>query len=401
MKPNEFVDSTLYLWNKYLSTLYGSISEGKLKLGTGRLLYPSLALFTETKDQFIFELLGANEHFAKLIPFTHKCFSTVDYLGQFEGQQELPIFRLGGRNCGVITLMLSSEIDLEAVRERFGFVVDQWKTHLLRKGKNGALFSFSETFQSFFINNCLVVNRLDEIYRVKYILYAEIVSKNFPEEEYATDLSVRLSKPAYDTRELFGVHYIMDSLYKDYAISGQFANVFLLPELRETRIGEFLRKHPSFICRALDCRGYLYNKEFEWVEGNPDPKEKSIQPDLMLEREDGNYDICDLKTAIMSKESITKGQHRRRRFIDYVDEGTAQLANYEEYFKFKKNADWAWSRYKVKVNNPRLILIVGNYENTPRAEIEEATRKLKTNYRIIDYDTLNAFFLKKGRVKSQ
>lgn len=401
MKLSEFVDSTLYLWNKYLSTLYSSLSEGKLKLGTGRLLYPNLALFTETKDHFIFELLGATEHFAGLKAFTHKYPSTVEYLGQFEGQQELPIFRLGARNSGIITLMLSSEIDLNAVKERFGFVTDQWKTHLVRKGKDGALFSFSETFQSCFFNNCLVINRLNEIYRVKYILYAEIVSKDFPEEEYAGDLSRRLNKPAYATNELFGIHYIMDSRYNDYALSGQFANIFLLPELRETRIGEFLRKHPSFICRALDCKEYLYNKEFEWVEGNPNTKEKSIQPDLMLEREDGNYDICDLKTAITRKESITKGQHRRRRFIDYVEEGTAQLVNYEEYFKFKKNADWAWSRYKVKVNNPRLILIVGNYENAPRAEIEEATRKLKPNYQIIDYDTLNAFFLQKSRAKPQ
>jgi hypothetical protein len=401
LKLSEYVDSTLYLWNKYLSTLHGSVSKGKLKLERGSLLYPNLALFTETKDHFIFELLGADEHFAGLKAFNHKYPSTVEYLGQFEGQKENPIFQLGARNSGLITLMLSSEIDLNAVKERFGFITDQWKTHLVRKGKNGALFSFSKTFQSFFINNCLVINRLDEIYRVKYILYAEIISKGFPEEEYAGDLSKRLNKPAYTTSELVGVHYVMDSPYHDYALSGQFANVFLLPELRESRIGEFLRKHPSFICRALNCRGYLYNKKFEWVEGNPNPEEKSIQPDLMLEREDGSYDICDLKTAIMRKARITKGQHRRRRFIDYVDEGTGQLANYAEYFKFKKNAEWAWSRYKVRVDNPRLILIVGNYENAPREEIEEASRKLRPNYQIIDYDTLNAFFLQKSQAKPQ
>jgi hypothetical protein len=401
LKFREFVDSTLYSWNEYLSTLYSCISKGKLKLGTGGLLYPTLAVFTETKDHFVFELLGANENFAGLKHFTHNYPSTVEYLCQFEGQQEVPIFSLGGRSSGISTLMLSNEVDLEAVRKRFGFVADQWKTHLVRKGENGALFSFLENFKSFYINNCLLINRLSEIYRVKYILYAEIVSKNFPEEEYAGDLSKRLSKPAYTTSELYAVHYIVDSSYKDYALSGQFANVFLLPELRETRIGEFLRKHPSFICRALECKGYFYNKEFEWIEGNPNPEEKYIQPDLLLKREDGNYDICDLKTAITCKKRITKGQHRRRRFIDYVEEGIAQLANYEEYFSFKKNADWAWSKYKVRVDNPRLILVVGNYENAPRAEIEEAIRKLKPNYQIIDYDTLNALFLGKGRVTAQ
>jgi hypothetical protein len=403
LKFNEFVDSTLYPWNKYLSTLYNYISKGKLELGTGGLLYPTLAVFTETKDHFISELLGANEKFAGLKHFAHDSPSTVGYLCQFEGQQEVPIFNIGGRNNGISTLMLSNEVDLEAVRERFGFVADQWKTHLVRKGENGALFAFSENFESFHIKNCLLINRLGEIYRVKYILYAEIVSKDFPEEEYAADLSDRLSKLAQTTNDLdlFGVHYFADSSYKDYALSGQFANVFLLPELRETRIGEFLRKHSSFICRALRCKGYFYNAKFEWVEGNPNLKEKYIQPDLMLKRDNGNFDICDLKTAITYRKAITKGQHRRRRFIDYVEEGIAQLANYEEYFSFRKNADWAWSKYNVRVDNPRLILVVGNYENAPRAEIEEAIRKLKPNYQIIDYDTLNALFLGKSQVPAQ
>ena len=336
MKFRNFVTSSLYEWNKYLSALYVNLSKGKLKLGIGSLLYPNLALFTETKDNFILELLGAGEHFAGLKAFNHNYPSTVEYLGQFEGQEENPIFNLNCRNSGLKTLKLSSEIDSNAVKERFGFMTDQWKTHLIRKGRNGALFSFSKNFQSCFINNCLVINRLNEIYRVKYILYVEIISKDLSEEEYTNDLAKRLNKPTHSTSELFGVHYITDSAYHDYVISGQFANVFLLPKLRETQIGEFLKEHSSFICNALNYRGYLYNKKFKWIEGNPNPEEKSIQPDLMLEREDGSYDICDLKTALIHKSSITKGQHRRRQFINYVDEGTAQLANYAEYFKFKK-----------------------------------------------------------------
>jgi hypothetical protein len=397
LKLKEFIDSTSYLWNSYLSKLDSSISSGSLVLGTGKLLFPNLALYTETRDHFIFELFGADSHFTMLKKFVHKFSSTVNYLGQFEGQRENPIFSLDTRNSGINTLLLSNEVDLQAVRERFGFVADQWKTHLVRKGENGALFTFTSSFQSFFIDNCLLVNRLNEVYRVKYILYAEIVSKNFSVEEFTSDLYKRLSKPAYNTQELFGIHYIANSSYQNYALSGQFVNIFLLPKLRETRIGEFLRKHPSFIKRALECQGYLYNEKFEWMEGNPNPNEKYIQPDLMLEKENGYYDICDLKTAVLDSEKITKGEHRRRRFINYVEEGIAQLANYNEYFKFRKNAEWASSRYGVKVDNPRLILVVGNYENASREEIDEAIRKLKPNYQILDYDTLNSLYLQRAR----
>lgn len=395
LKFKEFSKVNMELWKKYFSRLFSNISSRNLKLGTGKLLYPNLALFTETNNHFILELLGVTKDFTGLKPFLHKYPSTSQYLGQFETQQEAPIFNFAARNNGICTLLLSNEADLQAVRSRFGFVTDQWQTRLNRVGANGALFSFADTFQSCFINNCLIVNKQGEIYRVKYILHAVIVHKKHPKEKYASDLLNRLDKPLRTTNDLYGVHYIPKPPYEDFALSGQFANLFLLPKLREPRIGEFLKKHPLFIRRALSCKNCLYNKKFKWIEGNPDPEEEYIQPDLMLEREDGFFDICDLKTAALDKQRVTKGRHRRRRFIDYVEEGVAQLANYEEYFRFKRNAEWSWSKHKVKVNNPNLILVVGSYENASKAEINEATRKLKPNYQIIDYDTLNSLFLRR------
>lgn len=400
MKFREFIDSSSYLLEKYFSSLYTEISTERIKLEVGKILFPNLSLFTETKEHFILELFGAANFFSRLKSFTHKCSSTTSYFGQFEGQKENPIITFTGRSSGLSTLLLSNKVDLEDVKKRFGFISDQWKTHLSRSTGNGALFSFGDNFKSCYFDNCLIINRLSEIYRVKYILGAELISKNFSEEDYAYDLNRRLTKKVSGTHELYGIHYIPDTKYEGYAISGQFANIFLLPKLRETRIGEFIRKHPAFIERTLDCKSFLYNKRFDWVESNNNTWEKFIQPDLMLERTDGYYDICDLKTAAMSKKRITKGHHRRRRFIDYAEEGIAQLANYEDYFKYEKNAELAWSKYKVKVKNPRLILVVGSYENTSREEINEAIRKLKPNYHIIDYDTLNSLFLTKSLLKS-
>ena len=396
MRFRDFVNVNLQEWNKYFELLFGNISCGVIRLGTGKLLIPNLALFTETDNHFIFELFGAASDYTGLKPFLQKSSSTTRYLGQFETQEETPIFAFAGRNIGISTLLLSREADLDAVKTRFGFVADQWKTRLERKGGNGALFSFASTFQSCFINNCLIVNKHDEIYRLKYILHAVVVNKEHSREEYTDDLFNMLHKPQLTTNDLYGIHYVPKPTYEYLALSGQFTNIFLSPELRETRIGEFLDKHPLFIRRTFSCITYLYNKRFKWIEGNPNPNEKYIQPDLMLRRQDGFFDICDLKTAILNKQRITKGRHRRRRFIDYVEEGLAQLANYEEYFKFRRNVEWVWSKYKVKVNNPNLILVVGSYENASKAEINEATRRLKPNYQIIDYDTLNSLFLKRS-----
>lgn len=194
------------------------------------------------------------------------------------------------------------------------------------------------------------------------------------------------------TSDLFGVLHL-NVRDEGATLAGQFVNIFLIPSLPETTIGKFLVENPTFVKRAFSCKNFLYEKELEWIEGNPNPDEKSIRPDLMLEKENGFYDICDLKTAALSKQRITRGEHRRRRFIDYVHEGMAQLGNYEDYFKFEKNRAYAFSKFKIKVDQPNLILVVGNYENAPRNEIEEASRMLRPNFQIIDYDTLNSMFL--------
>ena len=97
----------------------------------------------------------------------------------------------------------------------------------------------------------------------------------------------------------------------------------------------------------------------------------------------------------MNKKRTTKGKHKRRRFIDAVNEGVAQLANYEEYFNFEKNRDYAYTKFGVKIKNPTIYLIVGNYANIIEDEINEAKRMLKENYKIIDYDTLRNMYLLK------
>jgi hypothetical protein len=129
----------------------------------------------------------------------------------------------------------------------------------------------------------------------------------------------------------------------------------------------------------------------EKVEQNKD--EAAINPDLMIERDDGYYDIYDLKTAALDKFSLTKGTRARRRFIDYVNEGIAQLANYEEYFTFPANREVAWQKYRIKVEDPNLVLVVGNFDNVNRVEIDEASRGYR-NITIIDYDSLMQLFLK-------
>jgi hypothetical protein len=293
---------------------------------------------------------------------------------------------MGGINGG----LLSKTIDQDKLKNRFGFLNHWPDTTIFRtNAEDGPLITFSENFQSFFINNCVLVNSLNEFYRVKDIVHMTIINKDYSKDLYILELNKNLNEDM-----LFGVKYCKEEKIEDYVLS-QFVNTFLIPNVRETTIGEFLSKNSSFLQKALSCEKFLYEKELEWIEGNPNLDEKFINPDILLKNEDGYFNICDLKLPKLDKKNLTKGKHKRRRFVDNVQEGIAQLANYEEYFRFDRNKEFAKSKYNIEVHNPELILIVGNYENLKAEEVREAARSLKSNYRIIDYDTLNALFLNK------
>jgi hypothetical protein len=167
--------------------------------------------------------------------------------------------------------------------------------------------------------------------------------------------------------------------------------MYLFPGLRETNIGEFLKAHPETIKKAFKTSHFEYEPYLEWIEHDGSVQDRAINPDLMVRRDDGFYDIYDLKTALLTKKNIVKGERKRRRFIDCVEEGVAQLSNYREYFQYPKNQEFAKSKYGIEVNEPKLVLLVGSWENTDKRQIVEACRRYK-NANIIDFDTFAHLF---------
>ncbi|HBQ7350260.1 TPA: hypothetical protein L8Q33_005311, partial [Klebsiella pneumoniae] len=148
----------------------------------------------------------------------------------------------------------------------------------------------------------------------------------------------------------------------------------------------------EIICRALGYDSIVYEPSLKWVEKTKDNTDVYINPDALLKRPDGNYDICDFKKGLLKRKKITKDERRRRRFIDDVDEGIAQLDNYEEYFTYDGNKKYALDKYNVSISEPRKILIIGNVENTVLIEVEQALRGRKDNL-VIDYDSLISYYV--------
>lgn len=393
MTLRQFIDVTTETWDTYLQT----IARASFELADGgSLLYPNIALFVQTNEYYILELFGSNEAFTGLTVKTHREPDIYKYLYQFPVKEEFkPVFATEDNitNAGMIGFVVSGSQTIEKFENRFQFL-QYYKQGMTMRGRDmtGPLFRFGVGLQNFYLSRCTLLNSLDNAYRAKYINHLEIVSPSFNIREYRTALEKRLFQLTSNSiNSLFGVQYVKDINHRSQLLSGHFANMFLIPNVRETTIGEFLKANPHIINKAFDCHRFVYEPYLEWIEGNE--RYPDINPDLMIEREDGFFDIVDLKTIKDESNSITKGPHKRRRFIDYVGEGIAQLGHYREYFTYEKNRSHAFSKYGIKVDNPKLILVVGSYDNVHAEEVREACRMYKEELEIRDYDTLNTSYL--------
>ncbi|MCV3286027.1 hypothetical protein [Aeromonas veronii] len=382
----KFVYEVKDIWNSYLKYISDMDTQGNLDSKGGSILYPNILLVTNCSGFYIAELVGAVRKYQGLTLKIHKEKSIYRYLNQFDDSEPEPCVHLDGAGIGFRFLCLAQEADFEAVSERFPSI-ELYGSKLNRIGGKGSVFSFGEHFESCSIENCVLVNRLEHLYRCKNILSAYLFKSKITKEKLTGFFNEVLGK-----NEVKGVHTTQGNTEERVFVAGQLQNMYLLPGLHETTIGEFLNLHPEIIKTAFKTDHFEYEPYLEWIEHDGTCDDVAINPDLLIKRGDGFYDIYDLKTAALTKKNITKGGRKRRRFIDYVEEGVAQLANYKEYFSYPKNAEHASKKYGVMIKDPKLVLVVGSWENSSLEEVSQARRRYP-DIEIIDYDTFCHLFI--------
>lgn len=390
MLSEKFIKLTSRVWNSYLQHVQNLSNKGQLTCRDGRiLLYPNIILYAVTKEHFIVELIGANKTFQKLVPKKHSETSIDRYLNQFSDipGNGLSYFDLAEINFNDICLSHTS--DLQSLGDRFPMVkLFETGTNIVKPDGTGSVLTIGPNCEVLTLDNCNIVNRESLAFRAKYVLHILIVKRALTERRH----SEIMQKIFNSDNRVKGIHSCIAGTEEDYIVAGQLQNLYLSPRLRETTIGEFLKTHPQIVKRGFAAKNFIYEPTLPWIEGSPENNDREINPDLLVQRGDGFYDIYDLKTAALDKKKITKGEKCRRRFIDYIQEGAAQLANYRDYFSYRKNSDYAKEKFNVQVSNPNLVLVVGNYDNVDEVKVQEACRQYD-NITIIDYDTLTQFFL--------
>lgn len=396
---DKFSKEILFWWINYFKGISKAQQEGRLRSSEGALLigsekdlkvlYPNILLVSQFPGFYVAELVGGVERFGGLTIKFHRDSSIYRYLSHFDDANGDGVFEVEGDQLQLSKMCLAQSTDFDRAKERFPSI-GIFKTRIMNDNGKGSPIKFGDNFKSVVISNSLLVNHSNNIYRCKNILHMLIVKKNLIKRDVLAKLEM-----AAGQGNVQGVHTVCKG-QDVLTIAGHLQSLALLPSLRETTLGEFLKLHPEVIMRVFNSSHVEYEPSFAWIEHDGTCDDQFINPDMMVRRGDGFYDIYDLKTALLDKKSVASSERKRRRFINCVYDGVAQLANYREYFKYDGNAAYAKEKYGIEVFNPKLVLVVGSWENVNYDEVLQASRSHGDDIEIIDYDTLCQKFISIG-----
>lgn len=379
--------------DNYFSEINSLISQNKLWFSPGHAcLYPSVVLFTETETHYVLELLGARRGYDKLRVKRHKVASFNQVLASFNFDRrvvylfstdnlEKTSLKMSFRGMAMVNVRFFFEMEqrypgIQSVLHRHAGIVSDLSGWFPDNPRDEAYASLNGECidHSLVIENCLLSSTSRQAVRFRHTNFLLAVSKRISFEEASAVIRERLTVIYGRQEPLAGIQVVPEGNQEATVLSAQFANLFL-QRTKEVTLSQFLEDHADALKVALNSDQIWYQAQLPWKEGNPNSHDKFIQPDMITRRRDGVWQLIELKLPLLAQENITRGGHRRRRFIESPYEGISQLANYAEYFKYSANLDAAEQVLGRRVtSSPACILIVGNADNVDDAEIAEAKR---------------------------
>ncbi|HBR7910641.1 TPA: hypothetical protein L9425_003748 [Klebsiella pneumoniae] len=395
MDINEFSIICKRALDVYFKKIEREVANGELEYGgekIERIYYPTTLLCVESDDKALsFELLGLTPVRVNL-KIKKRTNISLEQLTQIDKGENggVPLIVINDRNI-ISELSFSDKEAGDLLKIQGHVIADDYSSGIICN-QNSYLIGFNDDSKSCMVSECVMAYVNNNILRVRYIYKLFLFSVCLTEKELLDKLDYFIGQEV-----VFGAQVFPHEKYLCWVKASHLINLVLNDQIHETTIGDYINDHPDILLDALGYKGFVYEPNLEWIEKTDDNPDLYINPDALLEREDGCYDICDFKKGLVKKKSVTKGERRRRRFIDGVGEGLAQLDNYEEYFTYPLNAKHALEKYGVRVNSPKKILIVGNHENTNSVEVAQALRG-RTDTVVIDYDSLISSYV--GKLKN-
>jgi hypothetical protein len=388
MKFDDFTSAVQEYFTGRFQYIQWTIDQGHWTVQNLVWTFPTIGCITEFKRHFVVEFFGASERFRQISWHTKtksKTLSANVYFQQFKDVRP-GAFDFSARALTVSGMVISDVEDFKPGLRRLNlaFTPDSC-TYFVYNGpaKRGSVF-IRDNNTSVLMSDVVLINSRDRLVRAKVISLAVVVSKDIGLSGLNKDLQYINLTRGDDTSLIENRLYWSANVDLSYFTDLEFRSLYLTPAMRETTIGGYLQLKPEVLVAGISGKRFLHEQELQWQSEIKPP----IKPDVLSERDDGYWDICDLKTAELLQRTLTTGGQHRRRFKEVIMEGVAQLAHYADYFKEPANAEYAEKQFGIRVKDPTLFLIVGERDNLPERELREASRMLDDRYRILDYDTV-------------
>jgi hypothetical protein len=395
MNFSQFSHTSAAFWNEYLATIQSAVLSGQTSttVTDGVPSFPQSLVVTSLPDHFAMELVGGRSSHRPLRVLKRTLDDPDLYFGQFTQTSGAPamVNIVEGSNQVLSTLALVTPNTQTELDRRFPGVSDLFLSRLvfvmaepviaLRVGPNADFVT---------LEHVLLANSWSGLVRIRHINLVILIKKSTTIsdwKQYLTD-----SYSVTDHVDIHGMQMLPRGVVRSTHLAAQFANLFLMDRLHETSLGTFIEQHREILLKALHATDLIPHPLLEWQVISRDPEEHSIIPDLLLQRPDGFWDIWDLKLPLLGRRDLTTGARNRRRFVNPIEDGIAQLAHYRQFLEVPENRTHLEEKYGAKLSEPRYGLIVGNYENVDANRIAEASRRLD-HFEMIDYDSILQLYL--------
>ena len=389
MRADKFTKVTIEIFEKWLNYLYKEFQLNGYITQQGTLFsFPKNIIFAESKDHYIAEIVGEQKLLSPntlkfAFPKKNKKIQNVNsYLnaGFPVKDEEKAVFNFAGglfADFAVYSRYDKELIDKKLNIKSFGLSIvptQEFEPVIpLNFGKNvdkQVIYDVStiraDSFRLFY----------------RYMSTVIVIKKNNSLTQYKNWLIDTINKCAKPegSGHLLGLNSYPESFESIFAKK---LRSLAYENVNELDIDEFILNHSNDFAK---CLGYSEAKSKIKLKiiDNKGWDRSHLIPDYLMQKEHGElHDILDLKKGLLKYRKLTKNGKSRIRFVDYLEELIAQLEGYRKYFMSQENSNWALQNKGIRVENPKLIGIVGNHNNFIREDIDLALERYWRNDIII------------------
>ncbi|MDD5696736.1 MAG: hypothetical protein PHO90_02050 [Candidatus Pacebacteria bacterium] len=373
------------IFNDYFNLINKLINDGSITI-TGNYYFAKLIRIIESPDHFICELGGTKYYklgdliSVEILSYKEKIDDTNLFFCQNMSNMDKKkaTIEVSGTGCSFTNISISTEKDIESIKKKVNLPIIAPAIIAYRDAE--IPIKVAKNIDSFSLNN-VVLLRVDNDIEINYrfIHFVVIIKKDLDDTEIKKILKETLGEQFKHIDKAGKIIGIKNTLKPSEDFALELFN-FSNQDVKENIFDKFIQYNIEDFAKALGYKSALSQKTLKWIEREEKDPDESI-PDILLIKDDGYCDILDLKKSLIKLKSLTKHKKSGRsgevriRFCDYVSELVAQLKDYERYFSYGKNRDWAYKEYGIKVKNQKLIGIVGNYNNFEKSKIDKSLDK--------------------------